>query len=207
MGSRQVLGIDLDDALITRWREWYAPERQAFRTDLLDPEIAATVPHTELEPTEEWVDTFFIYSGTWTWLDEAEFGALPAPTRRAMQAVRRRVMYPKRLPVWRSKLDRFGDGPLLAWVASGARSSRHHEVPDEVWRDAAQLLPEAQRMAGSFVRTGSGPNCFGAVMAAAGIAEAEHTRVVLAPFQAWLDEHTEPVRGPAHDQLPGTVLV
>ena len=83
MGVPEVLGIPVRSRILRRWREWFAPETQPFRTDLLSSEVAAAVPDNPSEPTEEWRDTFFMYGGTWTWLDEDAFLALRPSHRRA----------------------------------------------------------------------------------------------------------------------------
>lgn len=75
-----------------------------------------------------------------------------------------------------------------------------------MWQRARPLLPEAERLAGTFPLNGSGPNCFGNVLAAAGVPGADATRIFPETFQQWLDEHTEPVRGTTCDREPGTVL-
>lgn len=207
MDAAEVLGIPVRSRLLRRWREWFAPPSQPFRTDLLSPVVSAAIPDYRAEPTDEWRDTFFMYAGTWTWLDEAAFMALRPSHRRALLAVRRRIVRPKRMPVWPSDLERAGDQLMLSWVASGVRSSRHRVVPIEVWDRAAHLLPNARRLAGTFASTGSGANCFGTVMAASAISEVEDIRVAREPFQTWLGRHTEPIEGTAHDGEPGIVFV
>ena len=74
------------------------------------------------------------------------------------------------------------------------------------WRRAAAAVPEAREVAGTFA-AGSGPNCFGTVMAAAGVVEARSTWMLQEPFSEWLAERAEPVRGTSQDAVPGTVLV
>ncbi|MFC7624082.1 hypothetical protein [Microlunatus sp. GCM10028923] len=208
MTLREVLGIAVDDALVRRWRDWFAPARQAFPLDLADPKVAGDLPVQKGEPTAEWRDTFFLYGGSWTWFDETEFAALPGRSRRALLAARRRTMRPKSARLlWPTELAREGDEPMFRWIEAGVRPSSHEAVPADVWRAARRLLPEAERLAGTFEAAGSGPNCFGNVLAAAGVPGTETVRVVREPFQAWLDEATEPVRGTGHDHEPGTVLV
>ncbi|WP_152360123.1 hypothetical protein [Microlunatus speluncae] len=206
MGARKVLDIAVSDDLVERWRGWFAPPRQPFPLDPLDPAIAASVPVVEGNPTDEVTDTFSVYRGTWTWLDEAEFDALPYRSRRALLAARRRAARPKFMPAWPSELAREGDELLLRWVASHRRPSQHASVPESVWRRANRLLPEAKRLAGTFPASGSGPNCFGNVLAAAGVPDTETVKVFPDQFQTWLDRQTEPVRGTGHDHEPGTVL-
>jgi hypothetical protein len=53
-------------------------------------------------------------------------------------------------------------------VDDGGPASRHAELPDAVW---AATLPAARALAGTYPH-GSGPNCFGTVMAATGMAGA-----------------------------------
>ena len=64
-------------------------------------------------------------------------------------------------------------------------------------------LPGARRIAGSFATT-SGPNCFGTVMAAAGVVDADTVWMQREPFERWLSEKTRPN---GDDAAPGTVLV
>jgi len=114
----EVLGVGVNEALVRRWRTWFAPSVQPFRTDLLPPEVAAAVPAREAKPTPEWEDTFFMYSGTWTWLSEQEFNSLCPTLRRSLLTVRRRTVRPKSMPAWASELasshvqmDCVGNGP------------------------------------------------------------------------------------------------
>jgi hypothetical protein len=206
MITAEVLGIGVDERLVERWRGWFAPPVQPFRTDMLPPQVAAAVPIRPAEPSPEWRDTFFMYGGTWTWLSEAEFTALRPGHQRSLLAVRRRNVRPKSMPVWPSELARTGDHLLFRWVESSVRSSRHGMVEPGIWRRAEPVLPMARRLAGTFA-AGSGANCFGTVLAAAGEAEAENAWPVLPEFPIWLDDHTEPVRGTSHDHEPGTVFV
>lgn len=170
MTSAEVLGIRVDEDLVDRWRDWFAPAVQPFRTDILPPQVAAAVPIKRVEPTPEWTDTFFMYGGIWTWLSEEEFDSLGPSLRRSLLAARRRSVRPKSMPVWPSDLARSGDDLMFRWVASGAvRPSRHREVPAGVWNDAHAVLPQAEQLAGTFPTSGSGANCFGTVLAAAGL--------------------------------------
>lgn len=205
MGARKVLNIAVSDDLVERWRGWFAPPRQPFPLDLLDSAVAASIPVIEGDPTDEVTDTFGVYSGTWTWLDEAEFDALPYRSRRALSAARRRAARPKPMPAWPSELAREGDDLLVRWVETNRKPSQHAALPASVWRRASQLLPEAKRLAGTFP-SGSGANCFGNVVAAAGVPDTATVQVFPGQFQAWLDRQTEPVRGTGQDREPGTVL-
>lgn len=207
MMSAEVLGIGVDEALIDRWRGWFAPSMQPFRTDVLPAPVAAAVPIRQVEPAPEWTDTFFMYGGTWTWLCEDEFNSLRPSLRRSLLAARRRTVRPKSMPVWPSELARSGDDLMLRWVASGAvRPSRHQDVPAAVWKHAQPVLPGAERLAGTFPSRGSGANCFGTVLAAAGL-DVSEVQVGPDRFRVWLDEHTEPIHGTACDDHPGVIFV
>lgn len=204
--SAKVLGIDVGEDLVDRWRAWFAPPIQPFRTDILQPQVVAALPIRQVEPTPEWTDTFFIYGGTWTWLGEEEFEAFRPSLRRSLLAARRRSVRPKLMPVWPSELARAGDDLMFRWIASGAvRPSRHERVAGAVWNHARAVLPQAERLAGTFAASGSGANCFGTVLAAAGV-DVSDVQVGPDRFQAWLDEHAEPVNGTASDDQPGVVF-
>lgn len=203
----EVLGIGVDEALVEQWRGWFAPTVQPFRTDLLPPEVTAAVPAKEAKPKPEWQDTYSMYGGTWTWLSENEFNALRPSLRRSLLAVRRRTMRPKAMPAWPSELARSGDELMYRWIESGTvRPSQHHDVADSVWRRAQAVLPDVERLAGTFPTAGgSRANCFGTVLAATGLAVSD---VLICPdiFQDWLDEHTEVISGTKHDNEPGVVF-
>lgn len=204
----QVLGIPVTEQLVSRWRGWFAPVEQPFRTDLLSAGLQAAIPHRDKEPTSEWCDTYFMYTGTWTWLTEPEFMDLRPGQRRSLLAVRRRMVRPKPMPVWPSELAAAGDALMFDWIATGAvRPSRHREVPEQVWDRAARRLPRARQLAGTFPHTGSGPNCFGTVLAATGIVDADHILIDTTRFEQWLSEHTEPITGTSQDDEPGIVFV
>ena len=104
---------------------------------------------------------------------------------------------------WPSLLDGNEEEVLFSYLDDGRRNSRHTEVAGTVWRKASVLLPGAKELAGTFPR-GSGPNCFGAVMSAAGIADAAEVWMQQETFDSWLTERTRPG---GQDDAPGTVLV
>jgi len=220
-----VLGIRVAADLRERWREWFAPPLQPFRADRLRADILRSMAWRRVEPTLEVLDTFHMYGGDWVWLEEAEFVRLPLDIRRALLFRReatgrlaklagqqhRRVINSdrtdSRIVWWPSVLRRMGDDrPVLDYVLDGVIPSRHGEVASSVWTAASRKLPGAGDLAGRFP-SGSGPNCFSNVMAAAGVSDAEFERIVREPFDAWLNEHTSPIRGTCHDHLPGVVLV
>lgn len=88
-------------------------------------------------------------------------------------------------------------------VSVDLKPSRHLEVPESTWAAIQSLLPRARELAGTFP-DGSGPNCFGTVMAAAGVDGAGGAWMQRQPFDQWLADNTS--RG-GRDDVPGTVLV
>ena len=146
-----------------------------------------------------------MYSGTWTWLSEEEFDSLRPSIRRSLLAVRRRTVRPKSMPAWPSELAGAGDELMFKWIASGTvRPSQHQNVSRSVWKRAQTVLPDAERLAGTFAG-GSGPNCFGTVLAGIGL-DVSDVQIGPDKFQAWLDEHTEGVTGTRCDEEPGVVF-
>ncbi|GAA1876412.1 hypothetical protein [Lapillicoccus jejuensis] len=109
----------------------------------------------------------------------------------------------RRFVWWPSTLQTCGDEPLLDFVREEAGRSDHGRVLATTWARAEAVLPRARRLAGTFADA-SGPNCFGTVMAAAGVPGASETQVVREPFESWLADRTRPGRD---DDRPGTVLV
>ena len=204
----RVLEIDVGEGLLAQWRRWFAPPHQPFRVDRLEPRLRDGMIELgdDRQASAEHRDTFFMYSGIWVWLDEARFRQLPISTRRVLMAERRRVSRPKPSPPWPSRLEGEGDDCVRRWVEAGVRPSRHLAVTPATWRKATTVLPGARDIPGTFP-AGSGPNCFGTVMAAAGLAEARTTWMLQEPFSQWLDEQTTPVRGTGHDDEPGIVQV
>lgn len=167
------------------------------------------------------------------WLDEASFGELSRPQRAvlvrsqvehgrgAVPSVRRwsDILDPMSLRtqadghrfVWWPSLVRTRPHDLLARVVAtaphggetAALPSRHQEVQKATWQRCRAFLPGARHLAGSFPMS-SGPNCFGTVMATAGITEAPDECVLQAPFDAWLGTACRPS---GSDDDAGTVLV
>lgn len=220
----RVLGIDVGPDLQERWTTWFAPQVQPF---LADDELAAAVGGREEDLGDEVRDTFCLYGPPdglrHVWLDEEAFLALPrllrvrlvraqlahgrelVPTVRAWEPLVPRVREQAdghRFVWWPSLLDGVEEPVLTAYVEEGRRASRHAEVPGEVWTRAT-VLPGARRIAGTFPAA-SGPNCFGAVMAAAGVPGADEVWMLREPFEEWLAASTRPG---GRDDDPGTVLV
>lgn len=167
------------------------------------------------------------------WLDEDAFHAMPRTQRAALvraQVGHGRGAVPT-VARWSDLIDdatvraqadgrRFVWWPSLVDSAAGAivdrvvRSSpdgrapdappsRHTEVTSATWRRAEGVLPDARRLAGSFP-TGSVTNCFGTVLAGAGVSGAEQESVEQAPFESWLAGACRPG---GRDEDSGTVLV
>ncbi len=76
-------------------------------------------------------------------------------------------------------------------------------MTSRTWDACAGVLPRARDLAGSFAVAG-GPNCFGTVMAAAGVPGAAEAYMLQEPFDAWLASASQPG---GRDDQPGTVLV
>jgi len=104
---------------------------------------------------------------------------------------------------WPDSLGHYGDEPLRRFVMDDLLPSRHLEVSDRTWRRASAVLPRVRSLAGTFAE-GSGPNCFGAVMGAAGVVGAEGEWTMREPFEDWLRFAT---RSGGADWEAGTVLV
>lgn len=224
----RVLNIDVADALVERWTEWFTPAVQPF---LADAGLAASVgEHAgEVSLSDEVRDTYCLYAlpkgVRYVWLSEAQFTALPKPRRAALVRAQRtfgRELVPSvkswasvvghqareqadghRFVWWRSLLNGCQEQVLRTYIEEGRRASRHGEVPEHVWSSAARTLPDARRIAGTFA-TASGPNCFGTVMASAGVVDADTVWMQREPFERWLSEKTRPN---GDDAAPGTVFV
>lgn len=161
------------------------------------------------------------------WLDQPGFFAMPRHDRAGL--VRSQVEHGRgNVPTVRGFADlagarvrRQGDGHRFVWwpdlvegdacqiatrhvAAQEYGTSRHMEVPEEVWAGCAAALPFAGQMAGSFAAEASGPNCFGTVMAAAGVPGADREWMQRDPWEAWL---TDRCSAGGDDERPGTILL
>jgi len=147
--------------------------------------------------TFEVLDAFELYgtagSQAIVWLTRQQARSLPAATRQAQPA-------PHRWPTGRIERDL---STVVRYVERGRRASRHHEISDQQWSTAANVLPDARQLAGTFASS-SGPNCFSTVMAAAGVTDATDEWMQVGPFEQWLEKATAPG---GSDGQPGTVLV
>ncbi|WP_185974715.1 hypothetical protein [Deinococcus detaillensis] len=221
-----ILNIPVGPALLSRWSSWLAPQVQPFF--LTDEEARAfglTGP-SELEFSPELRDTFQLWKvavpGA-VLLDERAFSALP-PTARAglLEAqIRHRRGAVEWVEAWRDVLDTESQagGERFVWwpsllvgrerqilerlLSRDRLPCQRGEVPETLWAEVSPILPRARELAGTFA-AGSGPNCFGTVMAAAGVLNAEREWMQREPFEAWLSANTV-VGGPL--DTPGSVLV
>ncbi|MFC9688701.1 hypothetical protein ACFTSF_09180 [Kribbella sp. NPDC056951] len=220
----RALGIDVPPSLLDKWADWLAPDQQPF---FLTPQQAQAwgFENDDREPSREDRDTFQTYAVDSTatviaWLSEPQFAALDKPIR--AQLVRAQVRHGRnsvptvrkwqgllgpelkaqadghRFVWWKSLLAEHKAEVLLKIVNEEYDASRHTEVT--TWPAS---LPRVKELAGTFP-DGSGPNCFGTVMAATGVAGAESVWMQREPFEEWLAAHT--VRG-GRDNDPGTVFV
>jgi hypothetical protein len=223
----EVAGIALSGELLLRWVDWLAPDRQPFYVTARQA-AEWELPLSGEEPDPQLRDTYHSYAIDGrlrcAWLPEIAFSAFPRKVRAGLvraQVVHERGAVPA-VRAWREVLgDEIrdqADGHRFVWWKSLLREpeallprvvsaeigvSRHAEVGADVWRGVERLLPRARELAGTFP-DGSGPNCFGTVMAAAGVEGAESAWMQREPFDRWLDEST--ARG-GRDGVPGTVLV
>lgn len=197
---REVLGIEVTHEQLLQWRAWTMPVDQPF----VVPRSVAHDLGLRDEPervTFELKDTFLLYGvddRAICWLDRAAERALPASLRRA-QPTRH---------LWRSGDDASAIARdlerVVAYVVEGRRASRHREITERAWADIDAVLPGAREIAGTFSRA-SGPNCFGAVLAAAGVEGAREEWMQREPIEAWLRERTRLL--PRHDTDDGLGVV
>jgi hypothetical protein len=223
-----VLGIDVAPALLRCWVRWLAPDPQPFLIG--SPAAWPDCQDEGGTLTEELRDTYRLWWGVASdssllWLSEEQFTQLPRRTRAALvrEQVRRRRGAVPTVRAWQELLDgselrRQADGHRFVWwpslVAPAAEDilarvvsdrrlpSRHLEVDERVWSTARPVLPEAERLAGTFP-AGSDTNCFGAVLEAAGAAATGAYKAV-EPFETWL---ASACRRGGSSQDVGVVLV
>ena len=217
-----VLAIDVSRGLLERWVDWLAPDEQPFFLTKKQAAEWGLPMDDDQEPTPEQRDTYRVYdvdrkAARISWLTEAAYSNLPKATRAAL--VRAQVSHGRAaVPTvrrWSGVLDvrRQADGHRFVWwksllneaavvlpriVSEDLGPSRHAEV-----RTWPAELPRARELAGTFP-DGSGPNCFGTVMAACGVDGADGVWMQREPFERWLAEHT--TTG-GRDDAPGTVFV
>jgi hypothetical protein len=222
------LNIEVPDSLVRRWVEWFAPNVQPFIVDKRSARELGKGRDVSSLPAEL-TDTYQIYAlppgHELVWLSEARFADLPRSGRAALVRAQRtceRELVPTvrawapvlgrragaqadghRFVWWPSLLAGHENRVLTEFIEEGRFPSSHDEVPERVWARLQSLLPGVRRLAGTFADR-SGPNCFGTVMAAAGVAGAEDEWMQREPFERWLSESTRPG---GRDTDAGTVLV
>jgi hypothetical protein len=220
-----ILGIAVSDAQLQRWSFFLAPSYQPF---FLTPEQAQvfglTLNMPDFSPEER--DTYQLWNvgpEQAALLSEAEFLTLDPAQRTELLTIQQEHGRGavEQAETWRDLLPEVAEqagGELFIWWPSllsereldifarllprDRSPSLHAEVPEAVWAAAGPLLPRARELAGSFA-PGSGPNCFGTVMAAAGMPDAENIWTQRGPFEHWLSQATRPTQEPA----PGTLLI
>jgi hypothetical protein len=222
MSSSRILGIDVPDDMLALWSGWFAPDPQPF---LVEGDEHVPV-------SAELRDTFELYGLaarrlSVRWLQEAEYFAMTRKERSRLlrdQVRFGRALVPtvESVPDAGSTLREQADGRRFVWwpslltsrnrrgvigrfVAGNRPASRHSEVPHSVWRTAEAVLPGARRIAGVFPLR-SGPNCFGAVMAASGQAGANEQWMQREPFEAWLGSAARPTSNRSREAT-GVVMV
>lgn len=232
-GTRQVLGIDVNDALLRRWAGWLAPSCQPFFLTATEAAELGLTPDPAHGLSPELRDTYEVWNvarGVDTvWLDEDDFHALPPDTR--AELVRAQVRHGRgavpTVDAWTDLLDEHllreqADGSHFVWwptlvkqhlddvlsrfVSEDQLPCKRRSVPEEVWRAAAAVLPDARALSGTFA-LGSRGNpadtgatyCFATVVAATGVRNAADES-----FEAWLTTHCT---AGGSDDLAGTVLV
>jgi len=191
----QVLGIDVGASLLARWRDWLMPAEQPY---LMSREAAlgAGLADDRERLSFELADSFMLYDvgdSAVCWLSRSGSRRLPAEVRRDQPARHR----------WPSRHGDQDVTRIVRFVAEGRRRSRHADVAATAWHRVRDILPAARDLAGTFPK-GSGPNCFGTVMGAAGVAGAAETWMQREPFEDWLATATSPG---GRDDVAGTVLV
>lgn len=222
----RVLGIDVDDSTLARWRAWFAPTVQPFFVD-----DAGEWPTLDaVAETPEQYDTFALWrvdeKAPCIWLDETTFLGLTRGERAML--VRSQVRHGRgavpSVRGWSDVLDGSvlraqADGHRFVWwpslvqddaphifqrfIGTGLLTTRHREVRAATWKACADVVPGARDLAGTFP-PGGGPNCFGTVLGAAGVPGAANECVLREPFDAWLADCCE---GGGPDDAPGTVFV
>lgn len=191
----KVLGIGVGPGLVGQWRSWLMPVEQPF---LVPPEVAkdAGLVDGRARLSFELKDSFSLYDigdRLTCWLTQSGSRRLPPEVRRDQPAAHR----------WPSP-DRTRDvARAVRFVEEGRRRSCHAEVAESTWKTASRVLPAARDLAGTFP-PGSGPNCFGTVMGAAGVAGAAQSWMQREPFENWLATSCRPG---GRDDHVGTVLV
>lgn len=221
------LNVPVADSLFRQWVQWFSPSIQPF---IVPTDGIHIVERTDaMVLSAELRDTYCLYGlpqdHEILWLSEAQFSRLARPQRAALvrgQRVLGRGVVPSvvswsatvgervreqadghRFLWWPSLLRGHQEVVLTAFVEDRRLASQHENVLPATWRAAAPVLPNAELLAGTFA-PGSGPNCFGTVMAAAGVEGAQTQWMLQEPFEHWLSRSSRPG---GQDCEAGTVLV
>jgi hypothetical protein len=196
----RILGIEVSDKTLARWAGWFAPDRQPF---LVEGDRRVPVP-------PEIRDTFELYGLTERrvsvrWIDEARYFAMARKER--SELLRDQV--------------RLGRGLVPSVSSLGEDEAR--SVRDQadgrrfVWWPSLLTQENLRRVLGRFVTggraesqhsdvPGSGPNCFGTVMAAAGRRDAQHEWMQRESFEEWLRDSASATSSKDRDAA-GIVMV
>ncbi len=224
---QQILNIPIRRELLKRWASWLAPERQPFY--LTEAQSTALELVTSPAPlfSPELRDTFQLWGVVCpqaVLLSESDFLTLPLATRAELLRLQLEHCRGEVLQVaaWRDLLSEVVEqaggvhfvwwpsllagrewAVLARWSSQGRLPCQHQVVPEEIWSALRDAWPRARELAGTFA-SGSGPNCFGTVIASTGVLGAEHEWMLREPFEDWLAACTV---GGKEPEAPGTVLV
>ncbi|GGO41867.1 hypothetical protein [Deinococcus humi] len=224
---QRILNIPIDQALLESWANWLAPEQQPFYLTEAQGQALKLIISAAPSFSPEGRDTFKLWGVTCpqaVMLNESDFLTLPLATRTELLRLQLEHGRGEVLCVadWRDLLteveeqaggEHFVWWPsllagreweLLAhWSSQGRLPCEHQAVPEEIWSALRTAWPRVREIAGTFP-SGSGPNCFGTVMAGAGVRGAEHQWMLREPFEDWLAAYTAKT---TECEAPGTVLV
>jgi hypothetical protein len=166
------------------------------------------------------LDTLRLYSTPYTrvlWLDEPGWARLSVDERAVLDAEWARLALPRLWwpGEWQALKQSGQRRELLARLTADRLPCRRAELTRAQWQQATRYAPALRRWAGSWAAH-SGPNCFGAVMAACGVPGAGEVWMMVAPFVRWLEGAAgpgQPLDPPGADATPtvnpapGTVLL
>lgn len=218
----RVLNILVSPDLLAGWADWLAPPMQPFFLTAAEASALglSTVALADWQRTPELRDTFALWSlpdaaDRVALLSEEDWNSLSATVCRRLvrlqvQHGRGNVPHAKAFADLWPRLGRFVWWPSMLTpnlvaraVAGKSQACQREQVPQAVWEAAEKLLPRAYTLTGTFAEA-SGPNCFGTVMAAAGVLGAELEWMQREPFEEFLSSRT---RSGGNDDHSGTLLV
>ncbi|MET9020680.1 hypothetical protein ABZV93_11900 [Actinopolymorpha sp. NPDC004070] len=228
-----MLGITVNETLLRRWAGWLAPSCQPFFLAAAEAGRLGLAADAARELSPELRDTYEVWNLATdletVWLGEDAFHTLPRDVRvelvRAQerhgrgavptvdgwtdlldaQALREQADE-QHFVWWPSLVEPHRADVLPRWVSEGLLPCRRRSVPEEIWRAAAAVLPNARALSGTFAGGSRGSaldsgatNCFATVMTAAGVRNAADES-----FEAWLAARCT---AGGTDDVPGSVLV